>query len=508
MYVQAARLVGLGLFALWGLVSCTKEDEKSAPQPPPKPTPSATPPSPPREYTLGFAEKSVAHDFYQAIIKKWGATDKNKLREAHEKLDQGCLKKGKIEGKDDYKIASCEVFEPVLKNHKEYHDLNKGMDNGALLWILDDNDPKTDSDAKIRERIDAALQTLYNLEIIKNLETDSDERRVKLATALFYFADFPKNPKAIPHQWPKLRERTLKLREMGLGDFQDKLFETGGLGAGDLAQLPRTALAEAALIALNDPSVRGTDLTKANILFGVFEHAGLKPEFYSVPMKYADPYQDEEVIRQIPNIYLENQIVVGIPLKEGAQATDTPAQEPTDATAEEPANVRIFNLKTLDPHGEYQEMQRVQRSAILAKNLGSKGYEYLLTYENTKVALFLLKRAIDFTPDAAGAHNNLGVILARLQKKDEAKAAYEQAIQLEPGFPWARFNLGKILIAEKNFKEGLEHYLSVVKTHPKMITPTGRQDMLRDAEYAETLEPSKAIAEQLIAEINKLSPAP
>jgi len=65
-------------------------------------------------------------------------------------------------------------------------------------------------------------------------------------------------------------------------------------------------------------------------------------------------------------------------------------------------------------------------------------------------ALRLVRQFSDvrvWSPRHAGAHNNLGQILERQQKIDAAAAAYRQAVDAQPTFRLARFNLGRMLIA-------------------------------------------------------------
>jgi len=58
------------------------------------------------------------------------------------------------------------------------------------------------------------------------------------------------------------------------------------------------------------------------------------------------------------------------------------------------------------------------------------------------------RQALALNPLHADAHNNLGQILERQGKPAEASAEYQAAIDSDPTLRIARFNLGRMLIAE------------------------------------------------------------
>jgi tetratricopeptide (TPR) repeat protein len=55
-------------------------------------------------------------------------------------------------------------------------------------------------------------------------------------------------------------------------------------------------------------------------------------------------------------------------------------------------------------------------------------------------ALAAFDRAIQLDPKLSGAHNARGIELAGLARYDEALAAYTRAIESEPGYAWAHYN--------------------------------------------------------------------
>ena len=58
-----------------------------------------------------------------------------------------------------------------------------------------------------------------------------------------------------------------------------------------------------------------------------------------------------------------------------------------------------------------------------------------------------LKCLIDHDPDDAAAHYNLGTLLLRTQRYDEAVLAYRQALRCRPNHPATHLNLAAALAA-------------------------------------------------------------
>ena len=55
-----------------------------------------------------------------------------------------------------------------------------------------------------------------------------------------------------------------------------------------------------------------------------------------------------------------------------------------------------------------------------------------------------LEHAAEVLPNVAYVHNNLGVALERVGRGDEAKAAYQQAMDLSPKYVKARINAARV----------------------------------------------------------------
>lgn len=58
--------------------------------------------------------------------------------------------------------------------------------------------------------------------------------------------------------------------------------------------------------------------------------------------------------------------------------------------------------------------------------------------------------------------NRLGATLANGSKSEEAVEAYHRALNLEPGFIRARYNVGIICINLRAYREAAEHFLTAL----------------------------------------------
>jgi Flp pilus assembly protein TadD len=104
--------------------------------------------------------------------------------------------------------------------------------------------------------------------------------------------------------------------------------------------------------------------------------------------------------------------------------------------------------------------------------------------------------ALRLNPDYADAHGNLGVILSRQGRFDEASAEYAEALRLNPNLPSPHINLGVMLLAQGRVEEALGHCLEGVRLNPRnpnahfnLAVALFRRGRLAEAagQYVETL---------------------
>ena len=79
------------------------------------------------------------------------------------------------------------------------------------------------------------------------------------------------------------------------------------------------------------------------------------------------------------------------------------------------------------------------------------------------------RRVIELAPDWIEAHINLGVALYQVGRIDEAQAAFQAAVRLDPENGISRYNLGCVLEERGKIGEAIEHLrhaASVIPDHP------------------------------------------
>jgi tetratricopeptide (TPR) repeat protein len=89
-----------------------------------------------------------------------------------------------------------------------------------------------------------------------------------------------------------------------------------------------------------------------------------------------------------------------------------------------------------------------------------------LHYWKNSSALF--QHAVKVTSNNHLAHNNLGNVLARQGKTEEAIDHYARALQIRPYFPNAHNNLGKALARQGKTAEAIGHYLKALQVNPDL----------------------------------------
>ena len=81
-------------------------------------------------------------------------------------------------------------------------------------------------------------------------------------------------------------------------------------------------------------------------------------------------------------------------------------------------------------------------------------------------AVTSLDRAVAAAPSMAAAHNSLGVARLELGRSAAAEAAFRQAVTVDSRYALAHFNLGDLLLAQDRLAEAVEHYRSGLALQP------------------------------------------
>ena len=105
--------------------------------------------------------------------------------------------------------------------------------------------------------------------------------------------------------------------------------------------------------------------------------------------------------------------------------------------------------------------------------------------ERPEDAIASYERGLAIEPDAT-SHVDLGVLLHRQQRRDEARTQFEAAVELDPGNYLARINLGAMSLEAGKPEETLPHYEALVEHHPtnndarvrcaNLLTELGRRE--------------------------------
>ena len=113
-----------------------------------------------------------------------------------------------------------------------------------------------------------------------------------------------------------------------------------------------------------------------------------------------------------------------------------------------------------------------QLEARLAQNPGD--FQTLLELANLNFdrtdypsAIDYYSRALDIDPNDVTVRTDMGTALYYLGRADEATAQFEGALAINPTYPQALFNLGVVLLEERNDRAGtIELWERLVATSP------------------------------------------
>ncbi len=86
--------------------------------------------------------------------------------------------------------------------------------------------------------------------------------------------------------------------------------------------------------------------------------------------------------------------------------------------------------------------------------------------ERTDEAIDTYRAVLELKPDDAYACNNLGVALDRRGRPDEAMTYYQEALKIQPDYAEAHNNLGGSLAAKGRVEEAIAHYRQALEAQP------------------------------------------
>lgn len=95
--------------------------------------------------------------------------------------------------------------------------------------------------------------------------------------------------------------------------------------------------------------------------------------------------------------------------------------------------------------------------------------------------------ALQVRPDNAKTWNRLGASLANGNRSVEAVEAYKKALEIQPGYIRARYNVGIICINLKSYKEAAEHFLTALNYQSSSASRSGLKVNLPSNKMSETI---------------------
>jgi superkiller protein 3 len=94
----------------------------------------------------------------------------------------------------------------------------------------------------------------------------------------------------------------------------------------------------------------------------------------------------------------------------------------------------------------------------------------LLTKQGrTDEAVAEYRKAIELNPNRAELYNNLGNLLATQGRPDEAIGQFQKALAVDPDYTEAHFNLANLFLAQGRWDEAIEHYQQALKQMPDSV---------------------------------------
>ena len=141
---------------------------------------------------------------------------------------------------------------------------------------------------------------------------------------------------------------------------------------------------------------------------------------------------------------LERQLVPIPEIKNTNSASPSRQQKATS-----PSDAEIANLVQQYQNGQYGDAERLALSLTERFPKHELGWKMLGATRNqtgrVQESLVPIQKLIELSPEDAGAHNNLGVVLKNLKRLDEAEVSYRHAVALRSDYTAAHNNLGNTL---------------------------------------------------------------
>ena len=156
-----------------------------------------------------------------------------------------------------------------------------------------------------------------------------------------------------------------------------------------------------------------------------------------------------------------------MPAEETAKAVEQAAQQ---VASESEAASLFAQANTLFIFGEHERAQEIYHelinlepnNAVYHNNLGI----ILHKMERYEEALVEKQRAIELEPDNARCHDNLGATLHEMKRYEEARVEKQKAVELDPDDAWYHYSLGITLHEMRRYEEARVEKQKAVELEP------------------------------------------
>lgn len=142
---------------------------------------------------------------------------------------------------------------------------------------------------------------------------------------------------------------------------------------------------------------------------------------------------------------------------------------------------------------ELQEVQNIFLTAVQSSTTAmdseiqvALGVLFNLSSEYDKAA-DCFNAALQVNPDCPKTWNRLGASLANGNRSVEAVEAYKKALDIQPGYIRARYNVGIICINLKSYNEAAEHFLTALNHQSTSAQRSGLNESLSPNKMSETV---------------------
>lgn len=423
-------------------------------------------------------DNSIALDLYYGLVEEGVSCEERDV--GYSILNYGGIQCSNVPalycmvGESNGYDEAPEVLDFVLNNYEDYQHLIAGALNRPLSWSLDDLDPMTDFDAKIRKRVQDSIQKLEG--ILGGMEISAEEYESRLAVGLYYLTATPKR-EWIAENLSLFEERSKELTQIGLSEFKEYLKNNGGMRVDGADSNEFTALE-----ALKKG--KGECTEKSKILYAVWRMAGLDPYFVGVD-KNGIKVNDSETKKALDRYYEgENHVLVGLYVNGRFRLFD-PTLNNSDADHDKfyPMSPRKFLCHDYSNRGEHLRRNGKAKQAIsifsealeidsmCVEALNNRGNAWADMPGNEKLAAKDFADAINIDPTFSPAYNNLGVIWLGRRNFFRAEMNFREAIRLSANYERAHNNLASSLASRGKFAEAEKHFKEAIRIKPDYDSP-------------------------------------